>query len=431
MYYKYSAVRRAMALALAALPCSARHPRERAPQPTLPRSATRARPRSAPLALLSERFPLAKCLDGSPAAFYFSASDVEQNATKWVIMLQGGGECVTPSACKQRANTSLGSSAHMSPMIELQGIQSTSASANPDLATWNMLFIPYCSGDLHLGMQTAANSDDVRFAGHHIIEAVLSTAAYNLGLRNATDVLFTGESAGGIGCFAHADFVSSFVNGTTNGRGKTVAAPIGGFYFSNEWPYTSIYPSPINYIPWTYADLEMYARYWDAWLPVSCRERLGKMAHTCIFAQTSYQTISTPLFVIEAQTDRVVMPLHDGLPPLWDGRPRLCDNQVSGCPAAVLEYMSSWQKHMATSIQQVGKLSGKERDGVFHPACLIHISFSVAAPLIQGQNYLEALGDWMFHRPRASGYRYVDSCHGVMCGHCKAQEIVEGMEALA
>ena len=65
------------------------------------------------------------------------------------------------------------------------------------------LQVPYCSGDLHLGTQSETNVDGVRFAGHHIVGGILGTAAASLGLADATDVLFTGESAGGIGCVAH------------------------------------------------------------------------------------------------------------------------------------------------------------------------------------------------------------------------------------
>ena len=89
------------------------------------------------------------------------------------------------------------------------------------------LQVPYCSGDLHLGTQSETNADGVRFAGHHIVGGILGTAAASLGLADATDVLFTGESAGGIGCVAHTDYVAAFVANVTRGRATTVSAPIG------------------------------------------------------------------------------------------------------------------------------------------------------------------------------------------------------------
>ena len=149
------------------------------------------------------------------------------------------------------------------------------------------LQVPYCSGDLHLGTQSETNADGVRFAGHHIVGGILGTAAASLGLADATDVLFTGESAGGIGCVAHTDYVAAFVANVTRGRATTVSAPIGtraaprtarraprpgaaprprkssvalaptlrptprpgGYYYSNAWPYNGTDPPPSSYIP--------------------------------------------------------------------------------------------------------------------------------------------------------------------------------------
>jgi hypothetical protein len=82
--------------------------------------------------------------------------------------------------------------------------------------------------------------------------------------------------------------------------------------------------------------------------------------------------------------------------------------------------MASWRDHMAAAIAPVGAAAaGKGADGLFHPACLIHTTFKLAAPRIGGLNYLDALGDWLFGR--GGSHRHVDACGGVMCGSCTAQ----------
>ena len=83
-----------------------------------------------------ERYPHARCLDGTPGAYYVNlatskmsrrdAKDVKGDASAlgedergsegyatartWVIMLQGGGECVAAPGCAERAGTARGSS---------------------------------------------------------------------------------------------------------------------------------------------------------------------------------------------------------------------------------------------------------------------------------------------------------------------------------
>ena len=46
-----------------------------------------------------------------------------------------------------------------------------------DFHSWNQVFIKYCSGDLHMGQQTAQGQSlkGLQFSGHHILDGVLHT----------------------------------------------------------------------------------------------------------------------------------------------------------------------------------------------------------------------------------------------------------------
>jgi hypothetical protein len=77
------------------------------------------------------------------------------------------------------------------------------------------------------------------------------------------------------------------------------------------------------------------------------------------------------------------MPLHDGLP-----------LKATVNPDYVLEYMQIWAGNMTSDIHMV--TSSGRGDGIFNPACLIHTGFGTTGPLIDGRNYLAALGDWMY-----------------------------------
>eukprot|EP00658_Telonema_sp_P-2_P002951 TRINITY_DN11087_c0_g1_i3.p1 TRINITY_DN11087_c0_g1~~TRINITY_DN11087_c0_g1_i3.p1 ORF type:complete len:309 (+),score=90.43 TRINITY_DN11087_c0_g1_i3:62-988(+) len=206
----------------------------------------------------------AKCLDGSPAAYYIRRSTAEPNASKWMLYFQGGGECVTEADCKNRTSTVLGSSRFFAPDADDKlrefVMQSPDPAVNPTFHSWNHVFIPYCSGDLHLGQQRQPNSWGVRFAGHHIAQAVLTDA----GLSKASHVVMSGESAGGIAALAHADWAQDQLSA------ELVVAPVGGFYFSNDAPYHGTDPAPAAYVPWTYSDMKSYYDLWDAFVPAGC-----------------------------------------------------------------------------------------------------------------------------------------------------------------
>jgi len=365
------------------------------------------------LKLLDGSYSNARCLDGSQGGYYYRAGKGE-NTSKFVILLQGGGECVTKDSCTERAGTALGSSKFFKKTMNLKGIQGdgrghkTGEQNNPDFGTWTQIFIPYCSGDLHMGQATSPSNTTwgLQFSGHMIVKAVIEESIKQYKLDKARAVIFSGESAGGLGCFANMDFVRE----TLPAVKKFAAVPIGGFYFSNEQPYTG--PGAKQFIPWSFASLKAYYSLWDAFVPTACAQDSATADEPwkCMFAVASYKTLKTPIFVVEAQTDKVVMPLHDGLP------------LNKPYPTAVLQYMSKWAHNMTTDLAMV---TGSGRgDGLFNPGCLIHTSFKVEGPFINNLTYLDAIGNWMFKRSGPTVLQ--DHCppgvnYGVLCNPCAGQ----------
>ena len=170
------------------------------------------------------------------------------------------------------------------------------------------------------------------FSGHNIIIATLADLKEEL--DSAETVIWSGESAGGMGCFNSVDFVHDALP-----NALVVGLPVGGFYFSNEWPYagTEDYPVDESYIPWTFDDLADYMKLWDAFVPPRCLKDQSQDAHKCLIAEGLYPSLESPVFVVEAQTDEIVMPLHDGLPSVWSDSPYPCYNEVDNCPEEVRE----------------------------------------------------------------------------------------------
>ena len=130
--------------------------------------------------------------------------------------------------CAYRATTALGSSKYWSQtMSGGTNVVSGNHSINP-FASFTRVFIPYCSGDLFLGRRNATVSADFpyRFSGHLIVAAaVKELSKYFPGIYNASQVLLAGSSAGGIGTFQNADFVSSLLPGVKYFRAAPQVLP--------------------------------------------------------------------------------------------------------------------------------------------------------------------------------------------------------------
>ena len=134
----------------------------------------------------------AKCMDGSPAAYYLAANT---SSTSWVIHLEGGGECASKTNCDARKGSALSSSKYFAASVKMNFLNQDT-SYNPVLRQFNRVFLPYCSQDLWSGQRTEATNETFGyyFSGHLIVEAVLDELAKNHGLEHATEIVVSGVS---------------------------------------------------------------------------------------------------------------------------------------------------------------------------------------------------------------------------------------------
>ena len=96
-----------------------------------------------PLTMLNE-YESAKCLDGSVGGYYKYFSNESKNSDKFVIELQGGGECATLTQCTEKLNTNLGSSTKFQKTLNsLSFLNDLDSNRNPVFSTYNHVFIPY------------------------------------------------------------------------------------------------------------------------------------------------------------------------------------------------------------------------------------------------------------------------------------------------
>ena len=116
-----------------------------------------------------------RCLDGSPAGFYYALG--EPGTDTLVINLEGGGACSSAEECRGRARTRYGSSRYWSEVFpaDTQVLLSSDPEENPDFWSAHHVYVPYCTGDLHAGTRTEAGDETFGyyFSGARNFEAIV------------------------------------------------------------------------------------------------------------------------------------------------------------------------------------------------------------------------------------------------------------------
>jgi hypothetical protein len=189
-------------------------------------------------------FPDATCSDGTPGVFYVRIGSGD-DVNRWVIHVQGGGGCNDYGSCLERWCGTQGALPYKANKMSsdwnadgvtdlaehVRGPGMASESANNQFSTWSHAWAYYCSSDMWEGqesdveMHSGTSSFAVDANGHHILHAMRKmlrklnsnpawTTAGDLwvpDLDDATEIVFTGTSAGAKGAISNADwFLSVF-----------------------------------------------------------------------------------------------------------------------------------------------------------------------------------------------------------------------------
>lgn len=138
--------------------------------------------------------PGTRCMDGSPAGFGVNYNPDSPNV---MIYLEGGGACFSDSC---------DFTAFSIPFIPpIDGIFSRINSNNP-VKDWTMIYVPYCTGDIHAGDAEQMLGGQLRqFRGYSNIGKYLEQWVPSF---PAERVLLTGISAGGFGAALNATQVA-------------------------------------------------------------------------------------------------------------------------------------------------------------------------------------------------------------------------------
>ncbi len=155
--------------------------------------------------------PGAICRDGSATGIGVSLNPASD---KLMIFLEGGGACWNVLTCAENPSTFgaidfAGAFSGGGGTEGGQGIFNRSDPSNP-VADWSMVYIPYCTGDVHGGDNDAGTVDGVgpqQFVGY--VNVGLDLQHILPTFPNVTEVLLTGASAGGFGAMVNYDRVQA------------------------------------------------------------------------------------------------------------------------------------------------------------------------------------------------------------------------------
>lgn len=163
-----------------------------------------------------------------------------------MIYFQGGGACWSPVTCMEGGT--FDPSVTDDEFEHYDGIFNLTHPNNP-LANYNMVFIPYCTGDIHIGEQFVNYWDGISIAhnGYQNSVAVLDWVYQTF--PTPSRVLTTGSSAGAYGAIYHsADIITQYPNARhiVLGDGGIGATPPGWSVLETSW---NIYENLSEHVP--------------------------------------------------------------------------------------------------------------------------------------------------------------------------------------
>ena len=148
--------------------------------------------------LIKTKNPKALCSNGEQATFTYFAG----NSNNWLMYIQGGGVAANEDQYKSRSD-------------DLK-----SPAASPDrgkthmvedfvLNNYNVLFVPYCSNDIHQGTHShLIDGKKVYYHGRYIIEDIFNQ--YDEKFKNADKLVFAGYSAGSLALGLNIDLIKKY-----------------------------------------------------------------------------------------------------------------------------------------------------------------------------------------------------------------------------
>eukprot|EP01064_Diplonema_japonicum_P038384 TRINITY_DN927_c1_g1_i1.p1 TRINITY_DN927_c1_g1~~TRINITY_DN927_c1_g1_i1.p1 ORF type:complete len:1209 (+),score=292.25 TRINITY_DN927_c1_g1_i1:54-3629(+) len=375
------------------------------------------------------------CLDGSTAGYYKSAGSAA--SSMWVVGAGGGEPCGFPAAkgedCRDQTRGIAGSSKSFPATVASEQqlpnynpyevlVMSNVEALNERFHQANKVWIPHCSGDMHIGRLTKPTpvSHGMKFSGATNMELILQALNATTELGTGDDLLFTGSGVGGYAVLQHCDYAAGVFSGSS-----VACVPVDGFIFpSLDLTNMSVFWAP----PSDYASFVTAGQdpdpsrffsllvLWQAKVHAGCAGALaaqGPLGGACLSMATVMAT--DPNAFADARVRLfIVQNRYDGL--------QLTLNGLTGNVSAGTNYINYYGERMAATLQSPNVSS----HGLFLTSCYSHIAGVSAAagagvpaamPLftVDGVNAAKAVADWYFNVASSVSHRHIHSCTTVSC----------------
>merc|ERR1712166_70576 len=325
----------------------------------------------------------AKCLDGTAPTY-----DIVRNCNsdKWVLFFEGGSWCGDRKSCANRvgwiypkpADEDLvspdpgalpkpanGKAGHFG-TADLGGLMSQDAAINPDFHDWNKVFLHYCDGASFSSSRQdpidvftrGGASVQMWFRGRQNFNALVAHLQTSLGMEDATEVILSGGSSGGLAVFYNIDHLASLLPAGV----RLTGFPDGGFFIDAKNRYGAH-----AYQKWfKHMDVE-----WNTTSGGGTNKACLAAADEgeewkCLMAPYIAPHIQTPLYVMNSPFDSFSTSAV-----LWA---QCIPAPGITCTTEQTELLKEFHAQFKADIQKAirGNEEQAARNGIYAPCCYVH-----------------------------------------------------------
>ncbi|XP_074270401.1 pectin acetylesterase 8-like [Silene latifolia] len=329
------------------------------------------------------------CLDGSPPAYHFHKG-FGAGINNWLIHMEGGAWCNSPTKCLERTLDRLGSSSLMTTNYTFSGILSNQAKYNPDFYNWNRIKVRYCDGSSYTGdVEDVDPNAKVYYRGARLWRAIMDDLLAK-GMKDAQNAILAGCSAGGLGAILQCDNFRGLVPSTA----KVKCLSDAGFFInandvSGAPHIQEFFAQVVN----THGSAKN--------LPESCTSKFS--AELCMFPEYAARDIQTPLFLLNAAYDtwQVKNTLAPGVADRH-GTWRDCKSNITECSDSQLQTLQGFRTEFLAALSSLGDNPSR---GSFINSCYSHCQSGTQetwlrndSPLLDNTTISAAVGGWFYDR---------------------------------
>ncbi|KAM7507378.1 hypothetical protein LguiA_017831 [Lonicera macranthoides] len=293
----------------------------------------------------------------NPPAYQFDEGKGE-GTNNWLVHLEGGGWCNSVRSCSGRSNdsTGLGSSNKMVPR-GFYGILSSSKKDNPNFYKWNRILVRYCDGSSFTG--DADKGSKVYLRGARVFDAIMEDLLER-GMKDATNALLCGCSAGGLASIMHCDKFQDLI--ATTARVKCLSD--GGYFLHGKDVYGGYH--------FEYATFDQVVGVHGSAknLPQTCTSKIKPSL--CFYPQNVIQHIRTPLFILNSVFDKWQLEYVFALTylPIVGRAWVKCQNNTADCSFSQLKRLEGLRSEFLNTI--LTRLGNPSSKGWFIDSCYTH-----------------------------------------------------------